>query len=241
MTWGKAVKVGTVIFLLLISMVLLPSMNALGQEYKAVPVQKDDHFSLEIEKPSRSDDGTWRYEISCEEVQGYTFDCYILCDDEYEKYSSGGDFQASLSMENISSTGVFRLPVSQVDPIHYLVIDNRDNAHDDDAGAERNISVDISVERKEDNKGSFSLSIMVFFVGCGVPLVLLVGILIWMKLEFWGMPQANSEKYRKMKRDPAFQPTAVNPEIRFPEPYPSPPSVKPGGKEKGNMECESEE
>lgn len=219
-----------VLSLFLTGILLAAVPGSAGNVERWVELEDGEHWVHEMRRPPEPEDdaegdGDWRYEILAWEVDGKSFDLYILTEGNLEYYLEGEDFTAVLSFENVNSTGFFNWTTEWHDPVHYLVLDNKDNIHEEDAHQGGTITVDIRVEREE-----FDWMILLFvFVGvcCAFPTLLIVVLLGWVFLEPRVFPQSKSSAYRNLTRSPCFQPAPVNPKLDpdfspRPQYYPSP-------------------
>ena len=196
--------------ILMISLLMLIPLVALvpGAEGKSydITIQKDDHWSKEIEKPAENEKEQRKWKITVDEMNGTHFDVYILEIDEFEKYKRDENFTARVSLEYINSTGVINWTNSRHDPDHYLVVDNRDNSRDTDVIAYRTIKVHITIEKEgeEWDLGGIFTALCVGF--CLLPIIVIILIFFWIVLEPRVFPQVKSRKYRNLTKKPAFQP-----------------------------------
>lgn len=75
---------------------------------------------------------------------GSQVDVYILSNTEYDKFDSGSPFTAAFERERVSSTDfTFTFPDSQN---YYLVIDNSNNAHPDDAEPTGDVTINYEYD-----------------------------------------------------------------------------------------------
>ncbi len=217
----------------MISLLMLIPLVALvpGAEGKSydITIQKDDHWSKEIEKPAENEKEQRKWKITVDEMNGTHFDVYILEIDEFEKYKRDENFTARVSLEYINSTGVINWTNSRHDPDHYLVVDNRDNSRDTDVIAYRTIKVHITIEKEgeEWDLGGIFTALCVGF--CLLPIIVIILIFFWIVLEPRVFPQVKSRKYRNLTKKPAFQPPPPNPPLAPPHRIqkPLPPQYPP--------------
>jgi len=116
-------------------------------DFDNLGIQNNDHWKDHIAFNDSQD----KFEISVSELNGKRIDVYILRSDEYDKYEAGEDFYASYSQEDIAFTGEINWTCPD-DSNYYLVVDNEDNAHTDDAYANESVSVDVSWLNKTEEK-----------------------------------------------------------------------------------------
>jgi len=113
------------------------STLSIGEE-KEVWIGLDDYYH-EIIEASPGD--TVKYEVNV--THGDEIDVYILAESEYERYQNNEDFNTAKSYEKVMSViGKYEIEYSRD---HYLIIDNKDNAHEHDAQPESDVDVTINL------------------------------------------------------------------------------------------------
>jgi len=200
--------------LILVPLMLITPVTQ-AKYYENIVIQNNDFWVERIEKPSGEDEAEWKYEISVQGKDSNEFDVYLLKSGEYDRYKKEQDFIPTITFENTNDTGMFNFSTDKDKSAHYFVVDNRDNVRDNDAYANETITVDIDLERKEDE---FPWQIC---CGIGIILVILVLVIVlWANLEPRYFPQAKSRKYLNLTKKPAFQPSPPNPPIELSPPPP---------------------
>jgi len=135
-----------------------------------------------------------------------------------------------VSLENIYNTDTEIFPIEFSigwdDEDHYLVVDNMDNPHEEDALANEPITVDVIIEK--DEWISWEL-LVVLLIGafCVLPIAVVTGILLWIFLEPRVFPQAKSRKFLNLTRRPAFQTLPLNPHLELTTTPPPPSESQP--------------
>jgi len=188
------------LLLLSVLIALVPGSAADEHEgdHKNLAVHTDEYWAENIAYNDSSD----TFRISVEEVNGLSIDVYILSSGEFEKYKNELDFKASYFRENTSSTGKTDWTCPD-DQYYYLVVDNRDNAHDDDAYANESVSVNVSwLNRTEKKEEEDAERFARWFCGFGVVVCCILPIILIIVIVYW------------------FE---VRPDRRSPTPYPNQP------------------
>jgi len=211
--------VRAVVISLFIILSVIPHLaNAEAEEFTAITIANDDYWSHTIERPN--EDGSEKVDIKITIYQSdeKPYDVYLLHPSEFEMYNGNDDFSTCASRENISGTVTLNFTAHVRDKgDHYLVVDNRDNVREDDAYANETITVDITIERIE-NEDEDEIEQVIFgtiFGLFGVAILVMLGVLLWIVLEPRYFPQAKSKKFRELTRKPALQHMPLNPKVRM--------------------------
>ncbi len=96
---------------------------------------------------SGESDSSKYLEIRINFTYGKLGDVYILTHDEYDNLSAGRDFEAAKEFERRSSFGFSWM--QKDDDNYYLVIDNADNAHPNDARPNGDLSFEIEYHQED--------------------------------------------------------------------------------------------
>lgn len=135
----------------LVVMMLASLPNSTAHEYKEtyrdLEIVNNDHWAEVIAEWDARDE----YRFSVTEVNGLVLDVYIMRDSEYRRYKNDEDFFGTYTKENTNSTGDVEWTCTD-DDRYYLVVDNRDNLHDEDAHADENVTVNISWVNRTEKK-----------------------------------------------------------------------------------------
>lgn len=175
--------------------IIVPGAQA--KEDNFTEIKNNDFWSKRIEKPN-DDDDKWTYVISVDGVDGKYFDVYILEAKEYDNYVKNVTFTDKDAKENVTYYDEITFTITQSDKDFYLVVDNRDNIHPDDAYANDTITVDIIME-KEEAGFPFWLCITGGIIGAIVIVVIIAWVLVERKR---GRRGADYEPFPPLKNPP---------------------------------------
>ncbi len=208
------INVISVCLLLLVTcgiMLLVPVVDA-GTEFRNFRLENDDFWSQEIVSPQENSSLEWKYRLLVELLDGGGLDVYILASKEYERYSEGSDFEAVLSHENINTSVVSHWSVTGDGQVFYLVIDNRNNTHANDAYANETVKLNLSFLKldEEDDYEGFSS-----FVCCAILQALaFVALVVIFFIHRSVSGKSSSPKTRYPPCSPPLQPGSSPAEVR---------------------------
>ena len=108
-------------------------------------IGKDDYWRAAIASPDYliPFEEYDRITVDINVTSGGPVDVYILRSDEYEKFQKNESFKAEFSRERVNKTS-FRWEKDSDYPYMYLVVDNTDNAHTNDAVPDSDVQFEYS-------------------------------------------------------------------------------------------------
>ena len=177
--------------LLLISVLGITVSGDTDLKDDPIEIKNNDYWTKQIEELDQE------YTIRVNTSFDTPFDVYILDDKEIGKYKDNEKFKPEISKENINDTDYFTFEFSDRSENWYLVVDNRDNANENDAYANSTITVYIKLERPDDD---WIWQILV----CSIPItggIVLLVIIIWIIVNR-NRPQRSYEPWLPIKNPP---------------------------------------
>ena len=202
----RVLLVYVIALMIAVTVIAVISMNAVGkQTIKSKQLNEDEHETYSLY--SSIDD---EVDITFSVTEGGQVDIYIMSSDEYSKYNRDEDFSASYTKEKKSRLDNEKW-VQPDDQDYYLVIDNKNNAHSNDAEPDGSITYDL--EYDDHWAEDVGEAIATVCIACGAIIVVVVIVVIYLIV-------------RKKKADTVI----VQPSVMYPSPSPQyPPPQIPFG------------
>ncbi len=160
------IKFHILLFIILFLLILNPHAEGESDE---------ENYTIEVENyyydffvVNRKD--TIRYNVTVEE--GERIDVYIMSASEYEKYEIDEDFSTVVSHEReLYFDGEFVVPDNQN---YYFIVDNLDNAHNNDAPPSGDVVVNIAVVSLDSSLNNDWAGVFLVFCGAVTFVVLTI-------------------------------------------------------------------
>ena len=171
---GKLYKISTIVIAVLFITIIFTNLADGTETIRNKNLDQDEHDQYYLWQSKGRE-----VDVNFLVVDGSPADVYIMSRDEYNEhynhYSGSKDFNASFQMENV--TTVDATWTQPDDQTYYLIIDNENNAHSNDAKPEGNIRYDLEYDNSIiDEEG---IEVLAWgCIGCFVGIVILVIIVI---------------------------------------------------------------
>lgn len=187
---------------------LVPEADA--QDYKKTDILADGSFHrFDV---TNLTDNSKHLQVNVVISDGKRCDVYIMNHDEYEYYRDGRDFDTYKSKENQNSID-FSWAQYQANKTFYLVIDNKDNAHANDAEPNGDLTYALEYKVEKEDEPEFAGWGILFAAGCviiGILVILVVIVKLGVRLvrgpkQQFGSMKTDGQPSIKLPHDHGYQ------------------------------------
>ena len=171
---------------------------AAGAESKTITIEPGEYKGYQLEEFEESD---YVY-IEMVVKNNIPIDVYLMPEGQFEKYKNGEDFLADYVAENVTSLKEsWKIRDNE---IRFLVFDNWDNAHENDAVSNQSVRVDLEY-RKDIGEIDIKEVLICFSICCLLPVGLIIVVYLLFVRKRPGPFYKSPPRFRYSQREWQYQ------------------------------------